>query len=444
MLIVISCGSPLQPGDEGTITLSLGASIRAAEYPPRADTLARISYTVKLRGAASIDAGPTAPGTQKISVRAPAGQYTVTVTAWLDGVIYAEGSASAIIEAGKTVSVPVEMVGVGGTDGTTPGTPGGTPGGTGGTPGGTGGTPGGTGGTPGGGGGDDDDDGGADIITDFDGDNIAALAAWLASLPANTAITPYNAKLNVGDLGGNYGTPGSAGNALWTNNTKYVNLDLSGSTFTFIGDSAFNACGSLTGITIPNNVISIGGYAFQSCGFTSITIPAGVTIIGNAAFSSCSRLTSINVDAANTAYSSHDGILYNNDKTTLVAYPEGKGITFTIPAGVTGIGAYAFYICRSLTGITIPNGVTTIGEAAFSACSRLTSIAIPASVTTIDRLAFGSCDNLTSVTFERNDTAIYLSAFVDTANTTSLQSAYTAGGAGTYTRASGGDTWAKI
>src|SRR5271165_6772780 len=38
----------------------------------------------------------------------------------------------------------------------------------------------------------------------------------------------------------------------------------------------------------------------------------------------------------------------------------------TIPAGVTSIGSFAFYLCVSLTSATIPNSVTSIGECAFA------------------------------------------------------------------------------
>jgi hypothetical protein len=83
-------------------------------------------------------------------------------------------------------------------------------------------------------------------------DNIADFKAWLDKQPANNASKPYNVKLNVSDLGGYFYDSGSAGNALYTNTNKYVNLDLSGSTFTSIGESAFSWCRSLTSVTIPN------------------------------------------------------------------------------------------------------------------------------------------------------------------------------------------------
>ena len=64
---------------------------------------------------------------------------------------------------------------------------------------------------------------------------------------------------------------------------------------------------------------------------------------------------------------------------------------------VTGIGDYAFDMCRSLTSVTIPNTVTSIGKLAFGACKSLTSITIPESVTSIGYWAFNSCTELTNV-----------------------------------------------
>jgi hypothetical protein len=79
--------------------------------------------------------------------------------------------------------------------------------------------------------------------------NIAEFKAVLNSAPNYTS---YDVVLNVSDLGGDVNAPGSIGNALRTNQDKYVNLDLSGSTITSIGNQAFHSCRSLTGVTIPN------------------------------------------------------------------------------------------------------------------------------------------------------------------------------------------------
>jgi len=206
--------------------------------------------------------------------------------------------------------------------------------------------------------------------------NIPDFRAWLASMPSNTKDTPYIVKLNLSSLGGAYNTSGSAGYELIANSTKYVNLDLSGSTFTSIENVSFQNCANITNITIPNSVTSIGR-----------------------AFSGCTNLTGINVDTNNTAYSSQDGVLYNKAKTTLIRYPEGKtGSTFTIPNTVTGIGDYAFHNCTKLTSVTIPNSVTSIGDGAFMGCTSLTSIIIPDSVTSIGEGAFRGCTKLESIT----------------------------------------------
>ncbi|MBO7169874.1 MAG: leucine-rich repeat domain-containing protein, partial [Clostridia bacterium] len=54
---------------------------------------------------------------------------------------------------------------------------------------------------------------------------------------------------------------------------------------TSIGDWAFEDCGSLTSVTIPDGVTKIGKEAFKGCrSLTSVTIPKGVTKIGDWAF----------------------------------------------------------------------------------------------------------------------------------------------------------------
>jgi hypothetical protein len=115
-----------------------------------------------------------------------------------------------------------------------------------------------------------------------------------------------------------------------------------------IGNFAFLGCRGLTGITIPDSVRTIGKYAFYGCeSLASVTIGSGVTAIGNSAFEECGSLTSITVDRSNTDYAGVDGVLFNNNKTTLVAYPAGRKGAYTVPAGVTAIGVAAFALCSA-------------------------------------------------------------------------------------------------
>ncbi len=167
---------------------------------------------------------------------------------------------------------------------------------------------------------------------------------------------------------------------------------------TAIGSSAFRNCTGLTSITIPNSVTSIGKEAFQGCtGLTSITIPNSVTAIGTAAFSNCSNLTKILVEEGNTAYTSIEGVLFSNEKTTLVAYPAAKAPDYEIPNSVTAIGDHAFSNCSGLTSVTIPNSVTTISMSTFANCTGLTSITIPNSVTAISEYAFSNCTAVNTI-----------------------------------------------
>jgi len=249
--------------------------------------------------------------------------------------------------------------------------------------------------------------------------SIDAMATWLAGKPANTAANAYNVKLNVNALNNVVGTSGPIHQVLRDNNTKFVKLDLSGSTFTVIGESVgyFEGCTSLVGITISNGVITIEANVFGGCtNLANITIPASVTSIGHA-FYNCTSLAVINIDSGNTAYSSDDGVLYNKDKTTLIQYPAGKAGAFTIPASVTSIGQAAFESCTNLTSVTIPSTVTSIGFYAFYNCTSLTSVIFQGTITAanIDNSALGY----------NND----------------LRAKYLAGGIGTYQRSSGSGTY---
>ena len=88
---------------------------------------------------------------------------------------------------------------------------------------------------------------------------------------------------------------------------------------------------SITSVTLPNSVTSIGGGAFVGCSsFRSVTLPDSVTSIGKGAFQSCKSLRSV-----------------------------------TIPDSVTSIGKGAFYGCSRLRSVTIPDSVISIGNRAF-------------------------------------------------------------------------------
>jgi hypothetical protein len=155
------------------------------------------------------------------------------------------------------------------------------------------------------------------------------------------------------------------------------------------GTPIFGDENTVTSITIPESVTSIGDYAFyQYTGLTSITIANSVTSIGYAAFQSCTSLTSITIPDSVTSIGDF-------------AFRECTSLTsVTIGNSVTSIGYAAFYECTSLTSVTIPDSVTSIGDYAFNRCSSLTSITIPDSVTSIGEYAFYGCSSLASITVD--------------------------------------------
>ena len=191
-----------------------------------------------------------------------------------------------------------------------------------------------------------------------------------------------------------------------------------------IGDNAFVECSSLTNMTIPNSVTSIGGFAFYDCeNLKSITIPNSVKTIGEWAFC-LSGLTSITIPNSITSISESTFYWCSDLKSVTIpssvtsigetAFALCKSLTnITIPNSVKTIGDYAFWECTGLTGIIIPDGVTVISVGAFIQCGSLISIAIPNSVTSIGERTFDGCSSLTNVIIPGSVTNIADSAFKD-------------------------------
>lgn len=158
---------------------------------------------------------------------------------------------------------------------------------------------------------------------------------------------------------------------------------------TEIGSHSFYSCRSLQNLAIPESVSSLGHYTFAEClGLQTVQIPASLIEMGTAPFAWCDNLTAINVNAANPAFSSVDGVLFNKDQTTLIVYPGGKTGAYTVPDGVVNIGNASFGECAGLTSVVMPDSVTTVGSTAFHTCSALTSVTFGMGIASIGQGAF--------------------------------------------------------
>ena len=174
-----------------------------------------------------------------------------------------------------------------------------------------------------------------------------------------------------------------------------------------IGEGAFYGCSGMTGVIIGNNVISIGEDAFGYCtNLRSVSIPDSVKALENGTFQDCTNLTTVNIG---------NGV--NSIGGKLVTETEGcfagcSNLTsITMGKNVIVIGEFAFDACSKLKNITIPDSVTIIEEGAFIECKGLTDITIPNSVTTIGKRVFTNCKNLIRVTIGKGVTSVGEGAF---------------------------------
>lgn len=132
-------------------------------------------------------------------------------------------------------------------------------------------------------------------------------------------------------------------------NVKYVHVP---NGVTTIGSEAFSGS-SLRSIDLPNQMLSIDEWAFYGCtSLTHVSMPTTLDSMGEGCFEGCSVLPSID-----------------------------------IPEGIATIPQEAFYFCESLSQITWGNAVSVIDSFAFGGCA-FTEIQLPSTLRVIRDGAF--------------------------------------------------------
>ena len=137
-----------------------------------------------------------------------------------------------------------------------------------------------------------------------------------------------------------------------------------------IAPVAFYGNEQITDVYIPDTVLEIGEGAFAACpNLSTVYIGEGVVAIGEVAFSNSPSLSKITVSSHNLTFESVDGNLYylNPDGTReFIQYAIARDdAEFSVPEGITRIGAYAFMGATSLTRVILPNTLRIIDECAF-------------------------------------------------------------------------------
>ena len=185
---------------------------------------------------------------------------------------------------------------------------------------------------------------------------------------------------------------------------------------TSIGEYAF-ADNSGETIKLPETVTEIERLAFYSADVEKIYLSSNLKEVDDEAFCGMSWLKQyvLNKEAEN--YSVNEGVLYNKAKTKLISVPvdleevsiadtvqtigaysfkESKIKKVVLPEGVEKIESHAFDQAK-LREIALPSTLKEMETEAFYYCRSLISVKIPQGITTLDGGTFYGCQSLNVV-----------------------------------------------
>ena len=158
------------------------------------------------------------------------------------------------------------------------------------------------------------------------------------------------------------------GDYAFCNNNKLVSLKL-GVGLTEVGKYAFEGCSSLTEVSIPDNVTTINQYAFYNCtSLATLNLGKGIQTLGTYAFGNGGNLSTINIYAVNpptidntvfTSYSDLMAIDLNVRERALEAYEKAniwKNMHLGLVANDTRVFSLTVSSADKTKGTTTPSG----------------------------------------------------------------------------------------
>ena len=229
-------------------------------------------------------------------------------------------------------------------------------------------------------------------------------------------------------------------------------IDMSAAEISELGGNPNGTLRSLTSVTLPATLKSVGQRFFEKSKISEIDLPNGLETIGNYAFSGCSSLSSISLPQsltdigieafketaiANAEIPSQitylkNGLFENCTALESAALPEAlkqigdkvfKGAEIlteiNMPAGVTAIGVEAFYGCKDLKGFTgsdgevrfyLPEGIIAVSDGCFAYCPINAPLNVPSNIVSIGAQAF-KCSYITGLTISESLKSIGAEAF---------------------------------
>ena len=174
-----------------------------------------------------------------------------------------------------------------------------------------------------------------------------------------------------------------------------------------IGNYAFSGSALSSVVNLPSSLTDIGIEAFKGTAVTEIEIPSGITYLKNGLFENCTALKKAALPEALETIG--DRVFKGAEKLAAV----------NMPSGVTDIGAEAFYNCKALEGFTdtdgktrfyLPEGITAVSDGCFAYCPLKTSFTIPDQILSIGDAAF-KYTYLTELTISKSLKSIGAEAF---------------------------------
>ena len=192
-------------------------------------------------------------------------------------------------------------------------------------------------------------------------------------------------------------------------------------TVTAIGAKAFSGATALTDVVIPSSIRQIGDFAFERCPqLRSVVFPSAKPDFGQGTFFMCKNLrnislgsdwtqadfsmfrwsdslqtvvipskmtriqglktlrslTTIQVDANNTAYSAADGILYDRQQTRLLCVPRAAKGALVVPEGVREVMWGSLIDCPAITDVDFPASLSVLSFRELSRMPQLHSITL--------------------------------------------------------------------